>query len=130
MAYFSFTESLKKGQLIKLHNHGSMARDMTFIDDSVDGVLKSIDFLMNSNREIKNELFNIGNGSPITTNTLLKTLEKNLKLEAKVENIKVSNESLYTHANLDKSKSMLRYNPKISFNEGIKEFLNWYKTYE
>ncbi len=130
MAYFSFTESLKKGQLIKLHNNGSMARDMTFIDDAVDGIIKSIDFLMNSDKEIGNELFNIGNNSPILTSDLLKILESNLKLKAQVENIMVSDESLYTHANLDKSKSMLGYNPKISLEEGIKEFLNWHKTYE
>ena len=42
-----------------------MARDMTFIDDAIDGIIKSIDFLMNSDKEIKNELFNIGNDSPI-----------------------------------------------------------------
>ena len=48
----------------------------------------------------------------------------------KVDNVIVSNESLYTHANLDKSKSVLGYNPKISFKEGIKEFLDWHKTYE
>ena len=130
MAYFSFTESLKKGQLIKLHNNGSMARDMTFIDDVIDGIIKSIDFLMNSDKEIKNELFNIGNDSPILTSDLLKNLESNLKIKAQVENIVVSNESLYTHANLDKSKSVLGYNPKISFKEGIKEFLDWHKTYE
>ena len=130
MAYFSFTESLKKGQPIKLHNNGSMARDMTFIDDAIDGIIKSIDFLMNSDKEIGNELFNIGNNSPILTSDLLKILESNLKLKAQVENIMVSDESLYTHANLDKSKSMLGYNPKISLEEGIKEFLNWHKTYE
>tara|TARA_B100001027_G_scaffold214455_1_gene186717 strand:+ start:49 stop:987 length:939 start_codon:yes stop_codon:yes gene_type:complete len=130
MAYFSFTESLKKGQPIKLHNNGSMARDMTFIDDAIEGIVKSIDYLMNSDKEIENELFNIGNDSPILTSELLKILETNLKLEAQVENVVVSNESLYTHANLNKSKNMLGYNPKVSLREGIKEFLNWHKTYE
>ena len=130
MAYFSFTESLKKGQSIKLHNNGSMARDMTFIDDAIDGIIKSIDFLMNSDKEINNELFNIGNDSPILTSKLLKTLESNLNLKAKVDNVIVSNESLYTHANLDKSKRVLGYNPNISFEDGIKEFLNWHKNYE
>tara|TARA_A100001037_G_scaffold295291_1_gene314229 strand:- start:73 stop:1011 length:939 start_codon:yes stop_codon:yes gene_type:complete len=130
MAYFSFTDSLKKGKPIKLHNSGSMARDMTFIDDAIDGIIKSIDFLMNSDKEIGNELFNIGNNYPILTSDLLKILESNLKLETQVETIIVSNESLYTHANLDKSKSMLGYNPKIRLEEGIKEFLNWHKTYE
>ena len=55
---------------------------------------------------------------------------QNLNIEAQIVNIEVSNESIYTHANLDKSKTMLGYNPKISFKEGIKEFLDWHKTYE
>ena len=130
MAYFSFTDSLKKGLPIKLHNKGSMARDMTFIDDAIDGIIKSIDFLMNSDREVNNELFNIGNDSPILTSKILRTLEKNLNIEAQIVNIEVSNESIYTHANLDKSKTMLGYNPKISFKDGIREFLDWHKTYE
>ena len=41
-----------------------------------------------------------------------------------------SDESLYTHADLDKSLSVLGYNPKINLEEGIKEFLSWHKTYE
>ena len=130
MAYFSFTESLKKGQIIKLHNNGTMARDMTYIDDAVDGIIKSIDFLFDSNKKNRNEVFNIGNDSPILTSKLLKILENNLKTKSEIKNIDVLNESIYTHADLKKSKSMLGYNPKIRLEEGIKKFLDWHKTYE
>ena len=130
MAYFSFTESLKKGQPIKLHNNGSMARDMTFIDDAIDGIIKSIDFLMNSDKEIGNELFNIGNDRPILTSDLLKTLQNHLNIEGNIRDIEVSNESLYTRADLTKSKSILGYNPKTAFEDGIKIFLDWHKDYE
>ena len=130
MAYFSFTESLKKGQKINLHNNGTMARDMTYIDDAVDGVIKSIDFLFDSNKKNRNEVFNIGNDSPILTSKLLKILENNLETKSEIKNIDVLNESIYTHADLKKSKSMLGYNPKIGLEEGIKKFLDWHKTYE
>tara|TARA_Y100000590_G_C15646064_1_gene986903 strand:+ start:51 stop:989 length:939 start_codon:yes stop_codon:yes gene_type:complete len=130
MAYFSFTKSIKENKLIKLHNNGSMARDMTFIDDVIEGMVKSLDFLMNADSRINNEIFNIGNDFPILTSKLLETLEKYLNIKAQTENIIVSNESLYTHANLDKSKRVLGYNPNISFEDGIKEFLNWHKNYE
>ena len=130
MAYFSFTESLKKGQIIKLHNNGTMARDMTYIDDAIDGVIKSIDFLLDSNKKNRNEVFNIGNDSPILTSKLLKILENNLKTKSEIKNIDVLNESIYTHADLKKSKGMLGYNPKIRLEEGIKKFLDWHKTYE
>ena len=130
MAYFSFTESLKKGHPIELHNNGSMARDMTFIDDAIDGIIKSIDFLMNSDKQIKNELFNIGNDKPILTSDLLKTLQNHLNIEGIIRDIEVSNELLYTHADLTKSKSILGYNPKTAFEDGIKIFLDWHKDYE
>ena len=130
MAYFSFTESLKKGQIINLHNNGTMARDMTYIDDAVDGIIKSIDFLFDSNKKNRNEVFNIGNDSPILTSKLLKILENNLETKSEIKNIYVLNESIYTHADLKKSKSMLGYNPKIGLEEGIKKFLDWHKTYE
>ncbi len=130
MAYFKFSESIKKKRLIKLHNNGSMARDMTYISDVVDGIANAIEFLMNSKENIDNELFNIGNNFPILTSDLLSALEKNIGIKAKVKNIDVSNESLYTHANLEKSRRVLGYSPKITFNDGIIEFLDWHKKYE
>ena len=130
MAYFSFTRSIKENKLIKLHNNGSMMRDMTFIDDAIDGIVKSIDLLMNTDSKIDNEKFNIGNDSPISTFELLKTLEKYINIKAQTESFIALNESRYTHADLNKSKSFLGYNPKTTFEEGIKEFLSWYKNYE
>ena len=128
MAYYSFTESLKKGQVINLHNKGLMERDMTYIDDVVEGIMLSINYLMSS-KNIKNEIFNIGNDSPISTIKLLKTLEINLKTNAQIKNIDVENESLYTHANLIKSRKILGYNPKTSFEQGIRKFLDWHQDY-
>ncbi len=130
MAYFSFSDLIKKRRLIKLHNNGSMARDMTYITDAVDGIMKAMAFLMNTNENVNNELFNIGSGSPILTSKLLGVLEKKIGKKAIVKNINVSDESLYTHADLKKSNSVLGYNPIVTFEEGIQEFLEWHKTYE
>ena len=129
MAYYSFTESLKKAEEIKLNNAGSMKRDMTYIDDAVNGIICSINFLMNS-KGVKNEIFNIGNGFPIATNELLREIERNLNLKAKIKAVKVNNESKYTHANLKKSRKILGYNPIVSFEVGIKRFLDWHKSFE
>ena len=129
MAYYSFTDSLKKGHEIILHNKGLMDRDMTYIDDAVDGIICSINYLMSS-ENIKNEIFNIGNNYPISTLKLLKTLEKKLKINAKVKHFEVTNESNYTHANLSKSKKILGYNPKVLFENGIEKFLDWHQNYE
>ncbi len=130
MAYFSFTNSIKNGQEIHLFNRGMMARDMTYIDDAIDGILKSIDFIIDKDHENKNEIFNIGKGSPILTSKILETIEEKLNKKAFIRNIEVFNESSYTHADLEKSKEVLRYNPKTSFDDGIIEFLEWHKYYE
>tara|TARA_B100001029_G_scaffold116456_1_gene96507 strand:- start:23195 stop:24145 length:951 start_codon:yes stop_codon:yes gene_type:complete len=130
MAYFSFTDSIKRDEVVRLHNDGSMARDMTYIDDVIEGISASIDYLIKEDLNGRNEIFNLGNNSPIMTSFLLNSLKENLNIEPKVKRINTSNESVFTHANLSKSKRILGYNPKTSFEDGIKEFLNWHKTYE
>ena len=47
MAYFSFTESLKRNETIKLNNKGEMFRDMTYIDDLIEGILGAINLFLN-----------------------------------------------------------------------------------
>tara|TARA_B100000963_G_C22598187_1_gene658897 strand:- start:902 stop:1852 length:951 start_codon:yes stop_codon:yes gene_type:complete len=130
MAYFKFAESLKKNKRIKLNNLGSMKRDMTYIDDIVDGILLSINYLVKNEDRIKNEIFNLGNGTPILISDLLKMMEKKLEKTAIIENNFTNNESAYTHADIGKAKKFLGYNPKTSIEVGISNFLKWHMKYE
>lgn len=130
MAYFSFTESLKKNKTIILNNEGKMYRDMTYIDDVVDGILGAIKYVMNSNNKIRNEIFNLGNDKPIKTSELLRKIELNLNQSAKTKIKFTESESLITHADITKAKNLLGYDPKVSFDEGIIKFLDWHKDYE
>ncbi len=130
MAYFSFTELLKKDRVINLHNNGSMKRDMTYIDDVIEGIIASINYSFDNKSKVQNEIFNLGNDSPIMTSFLLDSLKDILKIEPNIQKIDTTNESICTHADLTKSKRVLGYNPNTTFDEGIKEFLNWHKTYE
>ena len=105
-----------------------MMRDMTFIDDAINGIINSIDFLLKN--KTKSEIFNIGNNSPIKTFEMLRIIEKKLGITANIKNINVENESKYTNADLDKSRRVIGYNPKVSFEEGITKFLDWHNKYE
>ncbi len=129
MAYYSFTDSLKNNKKIFLNNNGKMLRDMTYIDDIIKGIMLAIDFIFKKSNEGRNEIFNLGNDSPISTKFLLETLENKLNTRANIEINFTSNELLRTHADISKAKNLLGYDPKISFNDGIKEFLIWHKTY-
>ena len=130
MAYFFFTRSLHDGSKIYLNNHGKMKRDMTYIDDIIDGTTRSINYLMTKNNEFSHEIFNLGNNKPVETAYLLSKLESLLGIKGNIVHKKTTNESLFTHADLTKSKSLLGYNPQYNFNVGINNFLRWYKDYE
>ena len=130
MAYFSFTESLKNNGTIKLNNKGDMSRDMTYIDDLIEGILGAINFISEQKESSNNEIFNLGNECPIKTTTLLKTLQKKLNKKSKIVNINTKNEVSNTYADITKAKNLLGYVPQINFEEGINKFLDWHNGYE
>lgn len=130
MAYYLFTEALKNNKGIFLNNGGNMARDMTYIDDIISGIEATIEFIMSSDKKVKNEIFNLGNDRPVTTKQLLAKLESKLNKTTSVTSINTTKESLKTHADISKAKKILGYYPKTKLDEGIEKFLNWHKDYE
>ena len=128
MAYYLFTEKLLNNDIITLNNSGSMYRDMTFIDDIIRGINLSIDYIDNKNICF-HEIFNLGSGKTIKTKYLLQTLEKKLNIKAKVKYNSSKYESRRTFADLSKSQKILKFSPRISFDEGISLFLDWHKNY-
>ncbi len=128
MAYFSFSNSLVNNRPIFLNNAGEMSRDMTFVSDIVEGLMKAINY--SKQNIFQHELFNLGNDYPIKTSNLLKTLEEKFNKKAIVVNKTTTNEAVKTHADITKAKNLLGYDPEISFEEGIDLFVEWYKEYE
>ena len=78
----------------------------------------------------KNEIFNLGNDAPIKTTDLLLKIENIIGKKALIENFETKNEVFKTHADTTKAKNLLGYEPKISFDEGIRRFIDWHKHYE
>lgn len=130
MAYYLFTSSICKGKKIYLNNSGDMYRDMTYIDDIINGIVKTIDYISSNSSVCKNEVFNLGNDKPILTLKLLSTIEDELGKKAKFESKETNTETKFTHADISKARKILGYDPKVDFKEGINKFLNWYKEYE
>ena len=130
MAYFLFTKAITNQEIIFLNNNGTMSRDMTFIDDAVQGILGSVKVISKEGKKYKNEIFNIGNDSPISTKKLLETIEKKLHKNTIVKNYQTNNEALITHADITKARNILGYKPRVGFENGIDIFLEWYSSYE
>jgi UDP-glucuronate 4-epimerase len=124
MAYFSFSEALFDGQPIRIFNHGKMWRDFTYIDDITSGLLKAI------KKPAGYQIYNLGNNQPVLLSRFVETLEKfgKRKFVKKYESLQPG-DVLKTHANIDKAKEVLGYDPKTPIEAGLKKFMLWYKQY-
>ena len=120
MSPFIFIESNLRKNKINLFGTGNQKRDFTYIDDIVLGIYKS--------RKLKKyNILNLGNNKPIKINLLLENIEKfsnfkNLvsKLPALIEDVE------YTSANINKTKSLINWEPITKFENGIKNTFDWH----
>jgi UDP-glucuronate 4-epimerase len=142
MALFIFTKSILAGTSIPVFNQGNMVRDFTYVDDIVRGVIKVIE---NPPKEDpswdpKNpdaststgpyKLYNIGNNSPVTLIDFIHAIEDELGIKAKMEFLPLQPGDVpATYADVNDLVANLNYKPNTTIKEGIKGFINWYKTY-
>ncbi len=124
MALFLFTDAILKGRPIDVYNYGNMRRDFTYIDDIVDGTLASLE------RAFRYEIFNLGNSKPVELMDFIQTLERELGMEAQKNLLPIQPGDVpETAADIEKSRQLLGYEPKVTVAEGIREFVAWYRDY-
>lgn len=134
MAYFSFARSIVKGETIVVFQgpkQSELERDMTYIDDVVDGTVASLDTAPKSGFPFSYRVYNLGNTQPVKVSKLVQTLEKHLDKKANVQYKPLPNtgDVLKTHADVSKARSELGYEPKTSIDDGIKAFVQWFSSY-
>ncbi|MCL5779527.1 MAG: GDP-mannose 4,6-dehydratase [Firmicutes bacterium] len=121
LAIRKFAERMLQGEEIVLFGDGSSARDYTYIDDIIRGVIAAIEY-----EGDKYEIFNLGNSSPVQLKDLVAAIEKVLGVEAKVRRIgDQPGDVPITYADITRSKEKLGYNPTVSLEEGLKIFIQW-----
>lgn len=124
MAYYFFAKSILEKKEIPLFNNGQMKRDFTYIDDIIDGTIAALD------KEYDCDVFNLGNSKPIDLMLLVQNLENFLGQKAHVKMLPMQpGELLETYADIRKSQEALNYSPKVSFDEGLKKFVDWFKEF-
>ncbi|KVH90070.1 UDP-glucuronate 4-epimerase 5-like [Cynara cardunculus var. scolymus] len=135
MAYFFFTKDILNQKQISIFegpNHGTIARDFTYIDDIVKGCLSAIDTANKSSKK-KGEfrIINLGNTSPVSVHKLVSTLEKLLKMKAKKKVVLMprNGDVPLTHANISLARMELGYKPTMDLEMGLKKFVKWYLDY-
>ena len=127
MAYYGFTEKMLRGEPIEVFGEGKMARDFTYIDDIVDGVLGVLD---NPPPQGGHEVYNIGDNDPVGLMDMITTLEAALGIEAKkVFRPMQPGDVTATFANIDKLHALCGYKPKVKLAEGLAKFVAWRRAY-
>ncbi len=142
MALFKFTKSIIDGAPINVYNYGNHTRDFTFIDDIVEGVIKTIDSpaVNNLNWDSNSPdpatskapwcIYNIGNNKPVKLMDYISALEKALGKKAVVNLLPLQpGDVADTYANTDRLESKFNYKPKTSVLDGVSKFVQWYKDY-
>ncbi|WP_027077509.1 NAD-dependent epimerase/dehydratase family protein [Maribacter antarcticus] len=133
MAYFKFTETILANKPIAVYNNGKLARDFTYIDDIVNGILLVLEkgFKPNTNSKSNAAIYNIGRGQPVKLLDFINTIGKYLKKEVKLQLLPMQDGDVYTTwADTAELKKNYNYEPKVDLDLGVKNFISWYTSYK
>jgi UDP-glucuronate 4-epimerase len=124
MAIHKFTRLIDRGEKIPIYGDGSSRRDYTFIDDLIDGILAVIRYHKGF------EIYNLGESQTTSLKELIRLIEEAFDKMANVEMLDPQpGDVSVTYADITKAKRMLKYQPGVKMEEGIKRFAEWYKKY-
>ncbi|MEM7169081.1 MAG: SDR family NAD(P)-dependent oxidoreductase [Pseudomonadota bacterium] len=129
MAYFSFTKDIFEGRQIRVFNHGDMRRDFTYIDDIVAGIQAVMKRPpVATEGQVPHNIYNLGNHRSETLGHFIEVLEGACGREAvkKYEPMQLGDVH-ETYADIDSSRRDFGFEPKISIEEGLPRFVDWYK---
>ena len=142
MALFKFTKSILEDKTIDVFNYGNHTRDFTYIDDIVDGIIKTIDNKATCNYNWNGNqpdpatslapwrIYNIGNNKPVQLMNYINALEKALGKKAKINFLPLQPGDVQnTYANIDNLKEQFNYKPSTTVIDGVSNFVKWYKDY-
>ena len=127
MAYFSFTQKILAGQPIEVFGEGRMARDFTYVDDIVDGIVGVLDRPPPGHEP---RVLNIGDSRPVGLMDMISTLEAALGREAiKVFKPMQPGDVTATFADVSALRALTGYDPKVPLEDGIPRFVDWYRSF-
>lgn len=121
LAINKFTNLIMNNKSIDMYGDGSTMRDYTYIDDIVDGIISSLNY-----NQTGYEIFNLGGGSPVTLKEMIATIEDVLGKKATINQLPMQPGDVdKTVSDISKAQRLLGYNPKTSFKDGVRKFIEW-----
>ena len=142
MSPFLFAGKILKGEPIDVFNHGEHQRDFTYIDDVVEGVVRTLDLVPQPDPKWSGDkpdpasssapyrLYNIGNHTPIGLMDYIAIIEKALGRKAELNLLpKQPGDVDVTFADVSELKAATGFEPKTPLADGISKFVAWYRDY-
>ncbi|WP_016955437.1 NAD-dependent epimerase [Catenovulum agarivorans] len=142
MALFKFTKAIINGEPIDIYNNGDLARDFTYIDDIVEGILRVANKIPAANADWTPEqgsakdssapyrVYNIGNGSPVQLMDFVKAIENAIGIEAKKNFMPMQPGDVFkTWADTEDLEKVTGHKPQVSVQKGVEKFVAWYRNY-
>lgn len=127
MAYFLFTRAILAGEPIDVFGEGRMARDFTYVDDIVDGVMGVLDHPPAAG---EHRLFNVGDSRPVALLAMIETLERLLGRPAEKRLLPMQpGDVTATYADISRLTALCGYDPKVTLDDGLARFVAWYRGY-
>ena len=143
MALFLFTKAILDGKPIKVFNHGKHKRSFTYVDDIVEGVLRTLDRVPGKDPDWDSaapdpassgvapyRLYNIGNEQPVELLRYIEVLEQCLGKKAEMELLPLqAGDVPDTEADVSDLIANVGYRPQVQVEEGVANFVAWYRGY-
>jgi UDP-glucuronate 4-epimerase len=142
MAYFKFTKAILEGEPIDLYNKGEMRRDFTYIDDVVEGVVRTLDAIPAPSPDwdataadpatssAPYRIFNIGHNEPVDLLRFVDVLEGIIGKPATKNLVPIQPGDIpETYADISRLEAAVGFRPSTSIEDGLSNFVEWYREY-
>jgi UDP-glucuronate 4-epimerase len=127
MAYYKFARKMMAGEPIEIFGNGAMARDFTYIDDIVDGVIGALE---HAPKKGEQRLLNIGDSRPVPLLAMIESLESALGVEAtRIMRPMQPGDVRVTFACINRIRELTGYRPKVPLELGLRFFAEWFCQY-
>ncbi len=124
MAIHTFVKKVLSGNTLEVYGRPDSARDYTYIDDIIDGIVSAIEY------QTRYDIFNLGNSSPIRLDHLVDIIISTTSRKIEVKWLPTrTGDVQVTYADISKARQLLGYSPKIAIEEGVTRFVEWYRNH-
>lgn len=127
LAINKFTKLIMEDKPIPMFGDGTTARDYTYITDIINGTVKALNYVLQKNKHIF-DVFNLGGSHPISLKDLIDIIGNTLEKKPQIEKLPMQPGDVnITFSDYSHAKDILEYTPKVKIEEGVKNFVKWYR---